>query len=250
MQNQSLQVVSQSLSDCTVKLNGTLESPELELNIHKAIIELVVDGAVLNKREEDYSVTVPAGESRPIELQETLTYVKDEAELTALDTRGGTLLVAVRGQLVGSLKSSDGPRLVQIAFAHSKDLRTPRLPIVKLIDLEAGRYSESEVQVLFHVGVVNPNPFDILMTGLSYEAVLGGKKVAESFIGKGERVSAASTGVFDVQAVLNEETYGVGVKPLIKSMVVPYSLTGTATTALSNATLKATGDIKLRSTAQ
>ncbi len=248
--NQSLQVVSQTLSDCTVKLSGTLESPDLELTVHKAIVELVVDGVVLHTREEDFKVIVPAGESRPVDLPETFTYVKDRAELIALDARAGSMLVTVRGQLVGSLKGADGVRPVQIAFAHSKDLRTPRLPKVKLVDLEAGRFSESEVQVLFHVGVVNPNPFDIMLTGLSYEAVLGGKKIAESFVGKGERVSAASTGVFEVQVALNEETYGAAVKHLIKSMVVPYSLTGKATTALSDATLEAKGEIKLRSTAQ
>jgi len=51
-----------------------------------------------------------------------------------------------------------------------------------------------------------------------------------------------------VAITLNEETYGVEVKPLIKSLLVPYSLTGTVTTPLSSAALDSRGEIKLRST--
>ncbi len=245
--SEELSVVSQSLTDCTLRYSGTLESADVELTLQRASIEFVVDGVVLNKREQTLVLAVPAGSPRTFELDESFTYVKDLEALNAMDTRGGSMLVAMRGVLSGTIQTPNGPQIVQLPFARSKELRTPRLPKVKVIDLEAGRFSESEVQVTFHVGVVNPNPFEVLMTGLSYQAVLGGKKVAESFVGKGERVAPASTGVFDVTVALNEETYGPEVKALIKSLLVPYALTGKMTTVLTSAALDARGEIKLRS---
>ncbi len=245
--SEELTVTNQTLTDCSLKYSGRLESPDVELTLQNATIELVVDGVVLNKREQTLVLAVPAGSPRQFEFDEMFTYVKDAAALEALDTRGGSMLVAMRGVLNGTIQTPSGPQIVQLPFARSKELRTPRLPRVKLLDFEAGRFSESEVQVTFHVGVVNPNPFEVLMTGLSYQAVLGGKQVAQSFVGKGERVAPASTGVFDVAVALNEETYGPEVKGLIKSLVVPYSLTGKMTTVLSTAELDARGEIKLRS---
>jgi hypothetical protein len=245
--DEKLEVLSQTLTDCAVKYSGTLASPEVELQLQKAVIEFVVDGVVLNTREQTLAVTVPAGGTHAFEFEETYTYVKDLEALTALDDRGGSMLLALRGVLVGSLQTPQGPQPVQLPFAKSKALRTPRLPKVKVIDLEAGRFSQSEVQVTFHVGVVNPNPFEILMTGLTYQAVLANKKIAESFVGKGERVAAASTGVFDVAVTMNEETYGPEVKAVIKSLVVPYVLTGTLSTSLTRAPLDARGEIRLRS---
>lgn len=245
---EELQVLKQTLTDCAVRYAGTLESADLDFTVQKARIEFVVDGQVINQREQTLVVSVPAGTTHEFSFEETFTYVKDEEALKVMDERGGSMLVALRGTLIGSTQGPDGPKLVELPFAKSKELRTPRLPKVKVIDLEAGRFSDSEVQVTFHVGVVNPNPFEILMTSLSYQAVLGGKKVSEATLGKGERVAPASTGVFDVTIALNEETYGPEVKPLIKSLLVPYVLSGTMTTALTQAPLDARGEIKLRST--
>lgn len=244
---ETLEVLGQTLTDCTVKYVGTVQSPERDLTLHQAMVEFVVDGKVLNSTEQALSVLVPAGTTHELSFEKTFACVKDADALTAPDA-SGPMLVALRGVLNGSVNTPAGPFEVHLPFARSKELRRPRLPKVKLVDFEAGRFSEREVQVLFHLGVVNPNPFELLLTGLRYQAMLAGKPVSEGFIGKGERISAASTGVFDVTAVLNEQTYGPEVKQVIKSLVVPYVLTGEATTALTRTPLDARGEIRLRST--
>ncbi len=242
---ETLTVVNQTLTDCSLKYTATIAT-EAALTLTGAVFEVVADGQVVSQQRVSLSVFVAPGDPKEFSFEAPLTYVKDPELLKTMDVKGGSMLLAVRGDLVGTITAGDGPHELKVPFARSREVRTPRLPKVKVVDFEAGRFSESEVQVLFHVGVVNPNPFEVMITGLSYEAVLAGKKVGDGFVGKGERVAPASTGVFDVALTLNEETFGPDVKALIKSLSVPYVLTGTMTTSVSSAPLEARGDIKLR----
>ncbi len=238
---QELTVTSQSLTDCAVKLVGTIEAP-VAATLKKATWEFVVDGAVVKSGEQPIGLALTAGQPGTFSLEQSLTYVKDGDELKAMDARGGALLLAMRGTLVVELP---GAKTVEVPFAKSKEVRTPRLPHVKFQEYEAGRFSESEVQAVFHVGVVNPNGFEISLSQLPYAVTVAGKKVKEDVIGAGERVSAGSTGVFDITVTVNEETHGKDVKKLIKSLSLPFALTGTLKTAMYEEALDAKGEIKL-----
>jgi hypothetical protein len=248
---QDFQVVSQSLTDCAVKFSGTVEAATEAFTVEKAVFEFVVDGAVLKQGELPLNLKVEPGGKADFTIDERFTYVKDEAELRALDARGGSLLVALRGQVVlrvavpGEGQTPASTRTLELPFARAKDVRTPRLPHLKLVEWEGGRFSETEVQVVYHLGVVNPNPFAVSMQGLDYAITLAGKEVAKGTIGAGEKVSPASTGVFDVTAMLNEGTHGPEVKKLIKGLVLPYTLGGTLRAALYTEALAAKGEVKL-----
>jgi hypothetical protein len=248
---QDFAIVTQSLTDCAVKFTGTVEATTEAFTVDKAVYEFVVDGNVLKSGEKQLGTQVDAGGKADFALEENFTYVKDEAELKALDTRGGSLLVALRGHLELSFKvpaEGDKPastRKAQVDFARSKDVRTPRLPHLKLVEFEGGRFSESEVQVVFHLGAVNENPFPISIQGLDYVVTIAGKEVAKGTIGAGEKLSPASTGVFDVTTQVNEESHGKDVKKLIKSLVLPYTLDGTLRAPLYAEKLAKTGEVKL-----
>lgn len=252
MPTQDFQIVTQSLTDCAVKFSGTVEGTSDEATIEKAVYEFVVDQQVLTSKEKALNLPLPANGKVDFSIDENLTYVKDEAELKAMNTRGGSLLMALRGHLVIKVKTAaqgDTPastRSVDVEFARSRDVRTPRLPHLKLVDWEGGRFSESEMQVTFHLGVVNPNPFVVSLQGIDYSVALAGKEVNKGAIGAGEKVVGGSTGVFDVTATLNEETHGPdAAKKLIKGLLVPYVLTATLKTALFAEPLEAKGDVKL-----
>ncbi len=249
---QDFQIVTQSLTDCAVKFSGTVEGASEDATVEKAVYEFVVDQQVLASKEKVLNLPLPANGKVDFSVDENLTYVKDEAELKAMNTRGGSLLMALRGHLVIKVKSpaqADAPaatRSVDVDFARSRDVRTPRLPHLKLVDWEGGRFSESEVQVTYHLGVVNPNPFPVSLQGIDWAITLAGKEVNKGTIGAGEKVVGGSTGVFDVTATLNEETHGPdAAKKLIKGLVVPYVLTGTLRTTLFSEPLEAKGDVKL-----
>ncbi|MFO0598512.1 MAG: LEA type 2 family protein [Myxococcaceae bacterium] len=245
-------VVTQNLTQVDVKYTGSIEAGTDAITVETAKWEFVVDGAVKRSGEAKLNLQAPAGQKVDFTLSESLTYVKDEEELKAMDARGGSLLLAMRGTLVVKVAQAAqgdqpaGTKTVELPFAKSREVRTPRLPHLKLVDFEAGRFSEVEVQATFHLGVVNPNPFMISMSGIEYSVSLSGKEVGKAFIGQGEKVLPASTGVFDVTATLNEETHGKEAAKIVKSLVVPYVLDATLKTALYSETNQSKGDIKLK----
>jgi len=239
--DQKFEIVSQSLTDCDVKLVGTLQANTEPVTVEKANWEFVVDGNVRRSGETPLSLSVEPGATGTFEIDQHLTYVKDGDDLKAMDARGGSLLMALRGNL--TVKA--GERTLQVPFARGREVKTPRLPHVKLRDFEAGRFSESEVQAVFHVGIVNNNNFPIVLNGLDYQVEIAGKKVNEGKMGAGEKVAPASTGVFDLTGTINEETHGPEVKKLIKGLVLPYHLTGMMSTDLYDEPLDEKGEIKL-----
>jgi LEA14-like dessication related protein len=248
---EDMAVISQSLTDSSVKLTGTVKAGSENLVVEKASYEFVVDGQVVKQGEQPLNLSVAAGATADFALEQSFTYVKDADELKAMDARGGSLLLAIRGDLVLKVTTpafNELPaetREEKLPVARSKEVRTPRLPHVKVVDFEAGRFSESEVQAVFHVGVVNPNPFPVVINGLTTQVQLAGKQVVDGKQGAGDKIAPSSTGVFDVTATMNEETHGKDVKKVIQSKIVPYAVTGKLDTALYSETLESKGDIKL-----
>lgn len=237
---ETLIVVSQNLTQVELKYTGTLEATELTLN--KARWEFVVDGEVVRSGSTPLSASTPAGAALSFSLSESLTYVKDEVELKTMSERGGSLLLAIRGVVVAHTSTGDS---VEIPFAKAKEVRTPRVPRIKMTEFEAGRFSESEVQAVFHLGVTNSNPFPISLTGIDYAVRLGGKEIGKGTLGAGEQVSAASTGVFDVTATLNQDTHGKEAAKLVKSKVIGYELQAKLRAPLFEELVEQRGDIKL-----
>jgi LEA14-like dessication related protein len=245
-------VVTQSLTQVDIKYTGTVAAGTEPITVEKAKWEFVVDGAVKRSGEDKLNLSAAAGETVAFGFEESLTYVKDEEELKAMDARGGSLLLAMRGTLFVTVPvpaEGDKPaskRTIELPFAKSKEVKTPRLPHLKLIDFEAARFSDVEVQAVFHLGVVNPNNFQISITGLEYSVQLSGKEVNKSTIGAGDRVTAASTGVFDVTATLNEETHAKEAGKIVKGLVIPYVLKSSLRAQLYSEELESKGEFKLK----
>src|SRR5205823_2986643 len=153
---------------------------------------------------------------------DTSKYVANAEELKAMDARGGTLLAALRGKL--AVRHSG--KLDLIEFARSREVRVPRLPHVKMQAIDGARYAENEASLTFSLGVDNPNPFPIRLEGLDYKIAVAGKQLTDGVLGRGEKVEPSSTGVFEVQVAVNSDTFGSGVEKLIKTLKLPYEVTG------------------------
>lgn len=252
--DQNMEIVSQSLTDCEVKLTGVVASAEQAVVIEKAHYEFVVEGDVRRSGDVTLNIEVPAGGKADFTLDETLTYVKDEEDLKAMDARGGSLLTALRGTLTVKAKGppaaegaegAPGPGSYQLEFARSRDVRTPRLPHVKLREFEAGRFAEDEVQAVFHLGVENPNPFYLSISGIAYSVTVADKLLKSGTIGAGEKISPSSTGVFDVTVTVNQDSHGKDVVKLIKGLTLPFTVVGALNAPMYVEPLSATGEIKL-----
>ncbi|MFL5318864.1 MAG: LEA type 2 family protein [Myxococcaceae bacterium] len=232
--------VDQSLTDFKLNFSGVMQSAEAA-RIEKADYELVVEGKVVKSGEAPLGVDVPAGGSAPFKLDASGRYVSSAEELKAMSEKSGSLLAALRGKL--HVKTPSGMQVVE--FARSKEVRVPRLPKVKMNEAEGARFSDEEVNIVFYLGVENPNPFTLQINGIQYTATVAGKQLGESKIGGGEHVSPSSTGVFEIPITFNKDTYGPDVKAKVKTNTLPYSLKGSLSGDLFEVPFELTGDLKL-----
>lgn len=219
---QELTVVEQGLQEFSLRLSAKLLG-EHDVTVESAKWELVVDGAVMKSGTQPFAQTIAAGVATELVIPVQGQYVADAEALKAMDARGGSLLCAVRGAFL----VRTGQNVVEVPFARSREVRVPRLPHMKLQEIEAGRYSEDEAGLSIHLGVNNQNPFEVRVQAIHYEVFIAGKKVGDGDIGRSEKVLPNSVGVFDIDAKATAETHGAPeVKKLIKSLKLPYQVKG------------------------
>ena len=238
-----LQIPSQGLTDFTVRAEGQVHCPEAA-TLERATFELVVEGKVVQSGELPLSAAVAPGGSAPFVLERTGRYVGSAAELKAMDARGGSLLIALRGKLW----VKRGSTLDVLEYARSREVRVPRLPRIKLHDLDAARYAKDEANGTFYLGVFNPNPFPIKLSGVTYQLSIAGKRLAEGTLGEGESVDQAATGVFEVAFAATPASYGPGLERLIAGLSLPYVLEGELKGDLLSEPFKLEGKIQLNPT--
>ena len=241
--SQELTVVEQGLTDFRLKWTGQV-MPTSAATLLRTTWEMVLEGEVVAKGELPFNQAVPAGEAATVTVDQASRYVADAEALTAMSERGGALLSAMRGVLF----VKQGETTYEVPWARSRDIRVPRLPSVKLHELDAARYSDKESQATFYLGVFNPNPFPLQLKGLSYKVVIADKEMETGVRGAGEKVAASSTGVFELPLNVNEATYGPNVAALIKSRKLPWVVNGELKGELFNLPYELKGTIELRVT--
>ncbi len=242
LNSEELQVTSQTLTNASLRYVGSITAQEPGTSLVSADFELVVDGAVVAKGSHPLNLQLEEGKPSTFDFDETRAYVKSADELKALDSKGGSLLTALRG----TLKLKTPTRSLEVPFARSREVRVPRLPHAKFQEFEAGRYSEDEAGITFHIGVNNTNPFEIKTDSMTYKVEIAGKQVADGVVGKSEKINGSSTGVFDIEAKVNKDTHGAAeVKKLIKSRQLPYVISGQLKAELYEETFEFKGTINL-----
>ncbi|MBX5483776.1 MAG: LEA type 2 family protein [Myxococcaceae bacterium] len=233
--------VTQSLTSFKLSVNGEVKS-EAAATVEQAKWEMVVEGKVVKSGEMPLNVAIPAGGTAPFSVHAEGQYVSSPEELKALSDNGGSILTALRGDLI--VKTASG-KTVTVPFARSRDIRTPRLPRVTMHELDAARYSDREANIFFRIGVVNPNPFPLRIGALDFKAEVAGKQVAEGTRGQGDTIDAAATGIYEVQQSVNEETHGPDIKKLIKGQLLPWRITGVLKGELFEVPVNLEGTVKL-----
>lgn len=233
-------VTTQGLTEMGLSYSGQLTSPGAAV-LEKADYELVSDGQVVEKGTAPLGVTLSPNAPTPFSFQADAAYVRTPEDLRALSERGGTLLVALRGTL--TVRAGDAVQT--LPFAASRQVRVPRLPVVKLEGLDGARYSEEKVDLMVRLAVENPNPFPLRVEGLSWAVTVGGRKLSEGTQGKYDTVDAAATGVYPVEVAVTKETWGQDVRALIAKGTLPYEIAGELTGPLVRVPYSLSGDVKL-----
>lgn len=238
---QEATVPTQNLTEATVHYAGQVVSP-IPGVLEKADYELVSEGVVVKTGTATLNVPLTPNQAASFSFQEHAPYVRGPEDLKALSSRGGTMLLALRG----TLTVRSGQDVQTLPFAASRSVRVPRLPEVVLESLDAARYSATEVNLTLRVGVKNPNPFPLRMSQLTYNLWVGGKSLGEGTLAKGDTVEASATSVYPLEASVSPSTWGSEVKGLIAKGVIPYTLEGELTGGpLLKVPYSLTGNVKL-----
>lgn len=233
--------VTQELTNFKLSFTGTVQS-KAAAKLTAVDYELVVEGKVVKSGTDQLNVEVPADGTATFTLQQSSKYVSSAEELKQVSEKGGSLLAALRGKL--HVQSGGKEQVVE--FARSKEIRTPRLPKISMHEAEGARYSDEEVNIIFYLGVENPNPFPLTLNGIQCTAAVAGKQLFEGKLGGGDRVSPSSTGVFEIPSLsFTRETYGDDVKKIVKTNSLPYQVKGTLSGDLFEIPFDMTGDLKL-----
>ncbi|MBN1204274.1 MAG: LEA type 2 family protein [Myxococcaceae bacterium] len=215
---------TQGLTDATVRYSGQVVSPSPGV-LEKADYELVSDGQVVKTGTATLNVPLSPNQPTSFSFEERAAYVRGPEDLKALSERGGTLLLALRG----TLTVRSGQYVETLPFAASRAARVPRLPEVVMESLDGARYSATEVNLIFRLGVRNPNPFPLRVDQLTYALEVGGKGMEEGTLAKADTVEASATGVYPLEVSVSPATWGPEVKALVSKGVIPYVVKGELT---------------------
>src|SRR5216683_1666976 len=159
-----LEVTDLGFAEYRVRLEGEIESPDramLELNRY----ELVENGRVVKQGQVPIKEPITPGEI-------TIFHLDESSPFSAPDAVPGP-----GGRADGKLILQHGGRLLELSYAQAKEVRLPRLPSVRVHELDAARYSDQEVQVTLRLAVINPNPFPVPLKGLEFVASVAARQI-------------------------------------------------------------------------
>lgn len=237
---QDTSVVSQGLTEATLRYGAQVASAAPGV-VERADYELVSEGKVLKKGTMKLETRLAPGTPGDVSFEERAAYVQSAEDLARLSAQGGTVLLALRGVLV--VRSGDSEQ--QIPFAASRAVRVPRLPTIVVEELDGARYSAEEVQLNLRLGIRNPNPFPLKLSGLTWQMAVAGKALDSGTLAQSDSVDASATGVYPVEVAVTKDSWGPEVKALISRGVLPYGVTGELTGPLMRVPYSLSGEVKL-----
>ncbi len=197
-----LKTTHQTLSSFTVTLSASVENPgKVPLTITGADYTLTVGGKVLRTGHAPLELTVAPTSSGQLSFPVAVEYALKLEELQKLASTP-TIDLLLGGTIDGKL----GTQAVQVPFSRAGQLRSPRLPTVKLGTPDAARQSLSEIAATFRLQVENDNPFPVKLDGLDYVLTVQGADVASGTVGDRTTVPPSSTQTWEVPTDLTEKT--------------------------------------------
>jgi len=234
-----LEVVDQGFNEYRVRLEGEVISPDAAV-LQSAQYEVLEDGKVVKRGEEPLREPMNPDETSIFHFEQTARF-SSPTPTPATGTQTDLALVAVRGKLAIDRK---GQR-EEVEYAISREVHRPRLPFISLREVDAARYSGSEVALTVRLGAVNPNAFPVPLKNLTYNLFVGGKQMGSGTLAQGDTLDASSTAIYEIPVSIAPQTYGSDATPLIQTRSLPCRITGTLRGQSFDSPFALTTEVKL-----
>lgn len=190
---------------------------------------LAVNGKVgPDALERTLSWKATSGETVLGEGEATLTPDADGAFSVPVEVTFGDSLEALAPyQSRRSLDIVVQATLGQYQASRSRAVRSPLLPVVGIATVRASRNEAKSLSLTYSVTVHNPNPFEVRVRTLRYEAGLGGKTVAQGELPLGSKLPPAAESMFDLPGELNTENAGADFNRMVRQPELEWRFSGT-----------------------
>ncbi len=164
---------------------------------------------------------IEAGTTVSIELEEEMRLpIKSDGYLDLLAKR------SVPVKLAGSVTFDDE---TSTDFVRAGSVAMPKLPKLVVFQTQAGRYEGEGVNVIFYLRLVNENPFGTVVETATYAIELEGKTVTDGTAGIGIRLVQGGAQEYEVNADIDESTFGSDYKKYLKASIIDYVVSGELT---------------------
>lgn len=204
----------------------------------------VLTGSPPNPRAKGESSFAAADvpEDGVIQVGGRSAYTSDPEELTALMEQEGSMPVIVRGHVVGS----NG---VHYEFTRAGRVRTPRVPEVKIHQVEAGAIpSERRVGLVFFFRIDNPNAFDVPLENVEYDLEIDGVAIDRGVAGTKRMIPRGGGVEIDLPVNLDESNFPQVGAHLKGSSQLQYKVKGQVRLAMGRIPFELSGPISIRVT--
>ena len=142
-----------------------------------------------------------------------------------------------------SHRAAVGKAKLKDAIEGTREVRLPLLPMIKL-EAQVGRVDGGrEGEVFFHMGIYNPNGFELEIDKVAYVITIADKQMLER-PGEPDAIPAGAERPYDESVKLNTETYGPEVSTMLRQPAVPYTLEGVVVVKGIEVPIKFGGDME------
>jgi LEA14-like dessication related protein len=211
-------------------------------------LSLKVAGKVArNVSERELTWTAKAGEKSLGSGTATLEPGADGTFLVALPVKLGET-----AEDLAPFQGSDAIELTVdaslpggLTATRSRAIRTPRLPVLAMLTVEATKTSTATVALTYTISVRNPNLFEVKLSGLKYKGELNGKVLGEGSLPGGGRIPSASETTFELPVEANAQNCGKDIHSIVRKSQMPWAFTGTMRFGDIEVPFDLNGEVKL-----
>lgn len=167
------------------------------------------------------------------------SYSADPEGMGEIMSQEGSMPIVVRGHVV-----ADG---VHYEFTRAGRVRTPRVPVISISQVEAGAIpSERRVGLVFFIRIENPNAFDIPLENVDFDLEIAGVAIDKGIAGTKRIIPRASAVEIDLPISLIETNFPEIENYLRGTSEVHYRMEGEVRLGMGRIPYELEGPIQIR----